>query len=228
MKERELMEKLNEKAVFSVQDIERIADASKGYAKLILNRLTKRKLIKKITKNAYTSKKDILVLATNLKIPSYLSFWSASSYYGFTEQILNTIYVATTRRIKPINFEGYKIKFIRTKDFFGYRKIKTNEGELFIAEQERLLIDSLLYWKEMGNFDEIENVFKKAEVSKEKIIEYLKRINNLSLIKRIGYLLDNYKNMDISKSFKMDRNYIFLNPFLNKYKSLNSKWMVKI
>jgi len=228
MKEKELLKGLNEKSIFSVQDIRRIGNYSKEYSKLVLNRLTKRKSIKKITKNSYTTQKDILMIASNLKIPSYISFWSASSYYGFTEQILNKIYVACTRKIDSINFEGYKIKFIKLKYFFGYNKIKTENGEIFIAEQEKLLIDSLLYQKEMGNFDEIEKVFKKSKISIEKIIEYLKKINNLSLTKKVGYLIEKHKGIDLSKHFKMDKNYTYLNQFSKRYKKLNPKWRLYI
>lgn len=226
MKERELMDHLKEKAVVSVQDIQRIGDFSREYAKLVMNRLAKRKLMKKITRNSYTMQKDILVIASNLKVPSYISFWSASSYYGFTEQILNVIYVACARKIKPITFEGYKIKFIKVKELFGYKKSRAGNGELFIVDQEKLLIDCVLHFEEMGNFDEIEKVFQKAEISREKSIEYLKKIKNLSLIKRVGYLLEKYKGIDLSKHFKIDRNYVYLNQFSIKYKYINPKWRV--
>lgn len=228
MKEITLIDSLKEKVTFSVQDVQRMGGFSREYSKLVLNRLVKRKLIKRVTRNTYTLQKDIYVVASNLKTPSYISFWSASSYYGFTEQILSTVYVACTRKISSINFEGYKIKFVKINDFFGYKKIKINNGEMFIAEQEKLLIDGFLHYKEMGNFDEIEKVFINAEISEEKIVEYLKKIKKISLIKRVGYMLEKHKGMDISKSFKMDRNYVFLNQFSKKYKYLNSKWMVKI
>ena len=226
MKERELMEKLKEKAVFAVQDIQRIGDFSREYAKLVANRLVKRKLIKKITKNSYTVQKDILVTASNLKIPSYVSFWSASSYYGFTEQILNVITIACARKIKPIMFEGYRIKFIEVKDLFGYKKMRTEQGEIFMVDQEKLLIDGLMRFRAMGNFDEIEKVFQKAKISREKCVEYLKRMKNLSLIKRVGYLLEKYRGIDIAKEFKMDRNYVYLNQFSKKCERTNAKWRV--
>jgi predicted transcriptional regulator of viral defense system len=228
MKELEILEKLKDKAIFSVQDIERIGRFNREYSKLVLNRLFKRGLIKRITKNTYTLKNDIYVVASNLKIPSYISFWSASYYYGYTEQILNTIYIACTRKINIVRYLEYKIKFIKIKDFFGYKKINTDNGEVFIVEIEKLLIDSLLYHKEMGNFDEIEKIFKNSNINKEKLLSYLKKINNKSLNKRVGYLLEKYKDIDISKNFKNDRNYVFLNQFSKKYKTLNSKWMVKI
>ena len=228
MKETEILDKLKEKTIFSVQDISRIRNFSKEYSKLVLNRLTKRGLITRITKNAYTLQKDIYVIASSIKTLSYISFWSASSFYRYTEQILNTVYIASTIKMKPIKFEGYKIKFISLKNFFGYKKIKTDKGDIFIAENEKLLIDALTNHKEMGNFDEIEKVFQEGEINIEKLVSYLKQINNLALIKRVGFLIERYKKIDLSKYFKLDRNYVFLNKFSKKYKSLNSKWMVKL
>ena len=226
MKERELMDQLKEKAVFSVQDVQRRGDFSREYARLVVNRLVKRKLMKKITRNSYTTQDDVLVIASNVKTPSYISFWSASSYYGCKEQILKTVYVACTRKIKPIIFEGYKIKFVEVKDFFGYKKMRTENGEMSVVDQEKLLIDCLLRYEEMGNFDEIEKVFQRAEIDKEKCIEYLKRISNGSLMKRVGYLLEKHKGIDISKDFKRDRNYVRLNQFSKKYTEVNAKWRV--
>ena len=225
----ELLDKIRAKPVFRIQDIERIAYCNQNYAKQILNRLKKKKLIKQITKNRYTTKDNIFIIASNITFPSYISFWSAASFLGYTEQIVNTIQVATTRKTKPINFEGYKIKFIPIKNyFFGYKKISANEGDIFIAEDEKLVIDCLLRQKELGNMDEIENIVENAKISKEKIIEYLKKINKQSLIKRAGFLLEKKKSMNIHKEFNLDNNYILLNPASKKWKGVNTKWRVKI
>lgn len=228
MKSIELLDRLKERPIFRVQDIERIAYCNKRYAKLILNRLKKRKLIKQITRNTYTTKSNIFVIASNITYPSYVSLWSASYFRGYTEQIVNTIQVATTRRIKPIKFDNYEIKFIQINDFFGYEKIRTDEGEMFIVEDEKLLIDAFLKPKELGNFDEIEKIFKNAEISEEKIISYLKKTNKQTVIKRVGFLLEKIKGYDISKSLKLDKNYVLLNPFSKKWGKTNSKWRIRI
>lgn len=228
MNERSLIEILNKKEVFSIQDIRRVGNFSVGYSKLVLNRLVKRRAIKRVTRNVYTTKKNLLVVASNIKVPAYLSFWSASSYYGLTEQILKKVYVATSRRVNSISFEDTIIKFVDLSAFFGYKKITSPEGTIFIVEQEKLLIDSLTRPKEMGNFDEIEKVFQNSEIDLGKFISYLKRINDNSLIKRAGFLVEKHKGADISKYFKLDRNYVLLNSFSRKHKSLNSKWRVLI
>lgn len=228
MKTIELLDKIRTKPVFRIQDIERIAYCNQNYAKQILNRLKKRKLIKQITKNRYTTKDNIFIIASSIAFPSYISFWSAASFLGYTEQIVSTIQVATTRKVKPINFEGYKIKFIPLKNyFFGYKKISTNEGDILIAEDEKLVIDCLLRQKEAGNMDEIENVFENAKISRQKIVDYLKKINKQSLVKRVGFLLGKKKSIDIYKEFNLDNNYVLLTPASKKLKSINTKWRVK-
>src|SRR3989338_11699103 len=126
----------------------------------------KQKLLEKLKEKAVFSVQDV---ASNIVIPSYISFWSASYYYGFTEQILVTMYIASTRRVKNFKALGYKIKFVKISNFFGYHKIKTNNGEMFIADHEKLLIDALQNQKQMGNFDEIIKVVQEGNFSKEKI-----------------------------------------------------------
>ncbi len=219
------------KPIIEDVSIKKFLGGSASYASLVIHRLQKRGLLKKITRNRYTSGKDINVIATNLYTPSYLSFWSASQYLGYTEQILNTLQIATTKRRKDILFENYRIKFIvlSKKHFFGFRKILTSEGPIFIAEPEKLCIDALLHPKEMGNFDEIIKVLKGAQIDISKMTEYLKAIGNASLSKRIGFLLEKYKGKDISSSLKIkDSNYVSLNPFRKKTHKNIPKWRLRI
>lgn len=60
------------------------------------------------------------------------------------------------------------------KYFFGYKKENTDEGEVFIADNEKLLIDCFLHPKECGNFDEIEKIYKNTEI-KQEIIDRIKQ-----------------------------------------------------
>ncbi len=228
MKTIELLEKLKAKPVFRVQDIERIAFCRREYAKLLLNRLKNRGYVKSLTKNVYTAKDDVFVIASNIITPSYISFWSASYFLGYTEQILNTVYVATTRRSKPVLFEGYRIEFVPIKYFFGYRKVRSEEGEIFVAEDEKLLIDVFLRPEKCGNFDEIRKVFEHAKIEENRVVEYLKGVGKQSVLKRVGYLLEEIRGIDISTHFELDRNYVILNPFSGKWRKTNGKWRVKI
>lgn len=224
-----LPEQLRTKPVVTLATVKKILGGSNQYASLVLARLVKKNLLRRITRNKYTALDNIYVMATNLYFPSYLSFWSAAHYLGYTEQIVNTLQVVTTSRREPIHFEGYTIRFIAfpKKYFFGFKKILTEQGAVFVAENEKLLLDALLRPRELGNFEEIINILRRADLDREKLAADLKKTGNLSLIKRAGYLLEKYKSWNLSTEFNIkDRNYVSLDPGRKNRHRPNAKWRV--
>ena len=132
-----------------------------------------------------------------------------------------------TKQIREIKFSNYTIKFIKVKPLwiFGIKR----EDNIFIATQEKLILDALKFQREMGNFDEIIELIKQAKIDIDIIISYLNKSQEISLIKRTGYLLERYIGIDIYPSFtkilKKNKNYIKIN-LSNKKKILNKKWRV--
>ena len=222
----ELLEKLRNKAVFGVQDIQRIADCSRPHAEQLLLKLLKKNHLRRVRRNAYTAKDSIHVIASNIVFPSYISFWSASSYLGYTEQIVNAVQVATMRSVRPLDFDGNRIQFIRMGHFFGYRKLRTSEGEIFIADDEKLMIDAYLRPKACGNFDEIRKIYENADIDEAKLAGYLKRIGSQTLIKQVGCLLERTRGTDLSRRFTLDRNYAVLDPFSRRQEGTDHKWRI--
>jgi len=224
MKAIKLLEILKLHPTFKLIDIQRILNSNRNYAKTVINRLHKQKYIWKVCPGIYTSNTIIEEISSNIIYPSYVSGWYASYYKGYTDQIVNKINIFTTIKKHQIKFNNYTIKFIKTKYLFGYEKINNT----FIADDNKLLIDALLYPKEFGNFDEIINLVSKGDFNKNKIISYLKIIKKQSVIKKVGYLLENYKQIDISSNFKLNSNYVILNSFLKEYNNTNTKWRLKL
>ncbi|MDD4251019.1 MAG: hypothetical protein PHX27_02395 [Candidatus ainarchaeum sp.] len=217
-------------SIITRSKVQKEKTTSKKYARTILARQFAKNKLFRITKGKYIKNNDILIISTNLFTPAYLSFWSASYFNGFTEQIVNEMQVATTKRHKTINFENYTITFIKLskKYFFGFKKIKQGNGFIFVADDEKLLIDAISKEKHLGNFDEIIKIIKNSKIKKNTIINYLNKINNKSLNKKIGYLLETYKKIDISKEVNyQDNNYVKLSNFLDG-KIINKKWKVLI
>jgi predicted transcriptional regulator of viral defense system len=210
--------------------IKQIKDTTDKYARTFLNRKHNSKELQRVTNGKYTKSNNIYSIATNLFTPSYLSFWSASYFKGYTEQIVNQIQVITTQKHKTIKFENYTINFtkLNKKYFFGYEKTKSGNEFVFVVNDEKLLIDAIHKEKKLGNFDEILKIIKNAKINKNKIIDYLNKINSKTLNKKVGYLLEEYKNIDISKEINYkDNNYVILSNFLDG-KKINKKWKVKI
>lgn len=217
--------------IISINDLKKKKNYknSKSYSIYFKRQLKKEKLIR-IKRGLYASPDTpILEIASNILYPSYISLWSASAYYGFTEQIPNIIQVITTKQKEQLNILNTNIKFVKCLPswMYGYKR----DNNIFIASHEKLLIDCLRFQKELGNFDEILSITRNIEIDKSIIQDYLKKADDMSLIKRVGFILENEKEINIYKSFKAelskDKNYTKLNLFNKKPKKLNSKWRIK-
>jgi len=101
-----------EKPVFTTTDIAKIINKNKNYTRLYLHRLKKREVIREIEKGKYALRDTHpFVLASNLIFPSYISFLTALSYYGFTTQIPRVIFLVASKTKKEIKFDNYSFKF---------------------------------------------------------------------------------------------------------------------
>ena len=54
-------------------------------------------------------------IASSMAGEGYISYWSALNYYGFTEQVPKTVFVAITRRKKEKEVLGLRIRFVCIK-----------------------------------------------------------------------------------------------------------------
>lgn len=156
----------------------------------LFNSLKRKGFLREIIKGKYTASSDAFSFASQLIWPSYVSFWSALSHYKFTEQLPRTVFLATTKKRREISFDGQKISYVKIlpKRFFGYRKL---EG-VMIAEKEKALIDSLLFPRYAGGIPEVFKCMREGwpSLDKTRLVSYAMRIGNVSLLRRLGFLIE--------------------------------------
>jgi len=190
----QIVKKLQEYPTFNIDTFTNIIDKDITYAKVHLNRLKKRGIVKQIQRNVYTVQDDPLTIASRIIWPSYISLWAAFRYHNLTEQIPNKISVITTRSKSRENIQMMNtvINFekIRPSWFFGFSKIKIQGFEVFMAEPEKALIDAVLLKK--ISTTEIYSILESniKNIAAKKIVDYVIRINNKALIKRFGWMLE--------------------------------------
>jgi len=195
MKTPSIIKKLEKYPTFNIDTFANIIDKDKTYAKVYLNRLKNRDIVKQIQRNVYTVQEDPLIIASRIIWPSYISLWAAFRYHNLTEQIPNNISVITTRSKsrKKIQMMNTTINFkkIRPSWFFGFSKIKVNNFEMFMAEPEKALVDAVLL-KNISTTEIysllLENI---KNISTKKIVDYILRTKNIALAKRFGWMLEN-------------------------------------
>jgi predicted transcriptional regulator of viral defense system len=227
----ELLAHFRKYPVFGSSTVKNKTGKTDSYANLLIHRLRKRGLITMIERDKYTVYKDPFLLASRLIWPSYISCWSALKYHNLTEQVPQGITVAATANRKAVIFGNTKIRFVKLNPqvFFGYDKVKLEGFDIFIANAEKAIIDSALLGE--VSISEIKEILENnvRVLNVRRIVAYLKRIGNRSLIKRFGYLLESL-GKDYFKSFKrfMDGAYILLDSSGMANTNKNEKWKVVI
>ncbi len=51
-------------------------------------------------------------IASRVVYPSYVSFWSALNFYGFTEQVPITVFLASTKKKEEVEFSSFGFKYV--------------------------------------------------------------------------------------------------------------------
>jgi len=214
--------------VFRIRDISLLLDTNKASAYNIVKALKNKKAIE-ILKNGVFALKgtDEFLIATSLNWPSYISFWTALNYYGFSDNMPKIIFLASTRYHKQV--KSFKYVTISKQRFFGYLNI----NGIIIAEKEKAIIDSLMLPKYSGGISEIKKclqvALKKIDISK--LITYALKISSKSVIRRLGFLLEGFeiKENKLKLLLKnIGNGYELLDPALKKKNNLNKKWLLDI
>jgi predicted transcriptional regulator of viral defense system len=230
-----LIEK-NNLAVFGVEEVHCLSHWSKNRLYNTLFSLEKKGRIIRIKRNGYALKsrlsENLFRIATEVAKPSYISFWTALSYYGFTEQQVKAIQLVSTKQMKKMEIDSFGIEVVTFQPvkFYGYKKL---EG-FVIAEPEKALIDSLFQLDKCGGLNEFAKCLKNAweSLNKRTFVDYLIRFNNRSVISRMGYLIDYLKLKKTEQIEKLQKykskGFINLNPNREKTREYNKKWNVII
>ncbi len=228
----------NNKTIFIVNDAVKILREKKSSVTKLLHDLTRNKWLFRFSRGKYLIlpleagvkpefTEHEFVIASCLIKPYYISYWSALNYYGFTEQVSKTIFVATTKRKREMKILGLKIKFITIKEhkFFGFKKILVNNHSVNIAEKEKVIIDCLDFLRNCGGITEIIKAIDSAreELDFKKLEDYAKKIENQAVVNRLGYILE---LLGIGTNLIPSKHYVFLDPLIKKKLNYNAKWKI--
>ena len=147
-----------------------------------------------------------LFIASHLVAPAYVSYWSALHFYGFTEQVPLTTFVATTKKKRPVtfrykeerseSFREFRFRFVTVKPrkFFGYRREVVGDLPVTVADEAKAIVDSLDLPEYAGGIGEISKALHIAldTVEVETLVRYANRMEDKSLGSRLGYLLETF------------------------------------
>lgn len=167
-------------------------------------------------------------------IPYYIGYFTMYNYWGYTDQIPQTVFVLNTKKsikklIANVRYEAVKID---KKKYFGVQKITIEGEEVSISDRERTLVDFI--FNPIESFDTVQTTLRDnlKKIDLEKFIEYLTLFPLISVRKRAGFFLEKLGCESsllaiLKKSIGNEHTYVVLNPTKKSRKGkTNRKWKI--
>jgi predicted transcriptional regulator of viral defense system len=210
--------------VFTINDFVRITGNGPKYSRTCIYRMKKDGLIFQIERGKYTVFDDPMIFSSHILAPSYISFWTGLRFYNLTEQLPADIMLVSPKQKKPIKFQGTKIQYFKTGQMWGYGKQRYMGFDIFVADKEKCILDSLMI--KNVPFDEIAKAIRTKDFDPERLVEYALKAKNVSVIKRVGYMMEASGMDPAGLAGSLDGNYILLDWSGPKKGGKNRKWKI--
>jgi predicted transcriptional regulator of viral defense system len=192
------------KAVFSFEDATRILGSSKATAWDVIHRLHRKSRIVTVQKGVYVLAparagleghwvENPFLILPQLIDQYYVGFWTAMSHWSMTEQVPLTVFVATTKRKRPVKYGGHTFKFItlsKTK-FFGFTEEMIANQPFNVSTREKTIIDGLVLPQHCGGMSEVTKAIWNSQdkLDWKKLLAMTKRMGVDAAQRRLGYIL---------------------------------------
>ena len=166
----------------------------------------------------------------------YIGYSTMYNFYGFIEQIFQTIFVLNTSVQKQHVIGGRQFKLIKVpqKRMYGIEKIKIAGSDVLVSDRERTLIDLIYFPDPVGGFKKAFEILKlqvkKKKIDTGKLIRYASKFPEKATRKRIGFVLEQagLTDKELSPLFKSVKRSSLVTLFGSKPRKgpINKKWKV--
>jgi predicted transcriptional regulator of viral defense system len=135
-----------------------------------------------------------LAVASAVIENSYVGWWSAAAFHGFTTQMPATVFVAVKRQTKARTVEDAEIRFVTVpaRKFFGARRYTVYGRGANISDPEKTVIDCIDRPDLAGGPAELTRIIHAAmaEIDQSKLVDAAMRMKSTSLLQRLGFLTE--------------------------------------
>jgi len=238
------------KAVFRLEDVQRILGLEEPSTRSLVRKLVNRGVAARLKPGLFIlvpfemgREREYmgspLVVARELGggRDYYLSHGTAMEIHGMVTQPQLVVHVTTPTKRRPIRIMGTEFRFIASgKDgFFGLMDHwVTKQEKVRISDPERTVLDGLRMPEYCGGLTELAKGIwiKKEDLNDGKLVDYALRMDVGAVIRRLGYLMELY---DIGSPENRDRlrhrltdTYANLDPLLPAEGKYLRKWRLRL
>jgi predicted transcriptional regulator of viral defense system len=124
----------------------------------------------------------------------YVAYQSAAAIHGAAHQLPFVLLVAVPQQRRPIELGRARIQFVQLKleKFFGFQQTTYHDVPLNVSDPEKTMLDCLERFDLCGGVAEVARTISGLieEVERDKLLEYLRRMDNQALAQRLGLILE--------------------------------------
>jgi predicted transcriptional regulator of viral defense system len=135
-----------------------------------------------------------IALAAAAAEPSYVGWWSAAAFHGFTTQKPMKVTVATQRQMPTRTIEGTEVQFIKivARKFSGFKTYTIYGRKVAITDPEKTVVDCIDRPDLAGGSAELTRIVYTAmgEIDHEKLVTEAMAMKSTALLQRLGFLTD--------------------------------------
>ena len=144
-------------------------------------------------------REDPWIVASKLFGPDYyIGGWTACEHWSLTEQIFLDTVVFTTRKMRSKDTEvqgfAYRARRIPKQKMFGAKPVWRDQTKVNVSDPSRTIADILEDPSLGGGIrhvaDVIDTYFRGEYRDDELLVDYVGRVGNGVIFKRLGYLLE--------------------------------------
>jgi predicted transcriptional regulator of viral defense system len=194
---------------FSVSDAAAVSDVDHERAARLLRDLAKGGWLVRLQRGLYTTvpleaedprtwSADPWAIANATLAPGYVGGWTALHQWDLTDQIFSTTVFITARpvpaRQRKIGRAQFELRHRPPSALFGTRNVWREGAPVPVSDRERSLVDCLDDPLLGGGLTHTAEALTSYGAEKDaawpRILEYGERLGNLTVFKRLGYLLE--------------------------------------
>jgi len=126
----------------------------------------------------------------------YVGYSNMYNFYGFTDQIFQTMTVLNTslQRQRQICGIPFKLLKIPASRMYGLDRIRIKDTDVIVSDKERTLVDCVYFPKPVGGLKQAFGIIREQTAARKidirKFIQYTLSFPVKSVQKRIGFVLD--------------------------------------
>jgi predicted transcriptional regulator of viral defense system len=168
----------------------------------------------------------------------YVGYSNMYNYYGFTDQIFQTMYVLNTslQRERIICNIPFKLLKIPSNRMYGLETVQIKKTDIIVSDKERTLVDLINYPNPVGGLKQAFDILREQVVSQKidirKFVKYTLSFPVKAVQKRIGFVLDESgtakRILEPLEKNLQDTSLITLNGSKSRKGRINNKWKVII